>query len=100
MDTYNQPDTNGFFGQYGGAFIPPQLKKPLDILTDEYMKARSDSAFQKDLQILFRTYAHRPSLLYYEKNLTEYAGGAQIYLKREDLNHTGAHKINNARGRH
>jgi tryptophan synthase beta subunit len=98
MDIYNQPDRNGFFGQYGGAFIPEQLKKPLDALTKEYLKVQLDDSFQKELKTLYRTYANRPSLLYYAKNLTEYAGGAKIYLKREDLNHTGAHKINNALG--
>lgn len=98
MDTYNQPDKNGYFGQYGGAFIPEQLKGPLGILTKEYMEARQDVGFQNELKTLYRTYANRPSLLYFAKNLTDYAGGAKIYLKREDLNHTGAHKINNALG--
>ncbi len=98
MDIYNQPDKNGFFGEFGGAFVPEPLKKPLDLLTREYMKARKDKGFQTELQALYRTYANRPSLLYYAKNLTEFAGGAKIYLKREDLNHTGAHKINNTLG--
>lgn len=98
MDIYNQPNNDGFFGEYGGSFVPEQLKKPLEILTDEYAKARGDSQFLSELKVLYRTYANRPSLLYYAKNLTEYAGGAKIYLKREDLNHTGAHKINNALG--
>jgi len=98
MDTYNQPNSNGFFGQYGGAFVPEPLKNSLAALTNEYMKARVDERFKKELQELYKTYANRPSLLYYAKNLTEYAGGAKIYLKREDLNHTGAHKINNALG--
>ena len=95
---YNQPDVNGFFGQFGGAFVPEPLKKPLDILTKEYMKARNDKGFQTEIQTLYSTYANRPSLLYYAKNITEFAGGAKIYLKREDLNHTGAHKINNTLG--
>ena len=98
MNTYSQPNNDGFFGEYGGAFVPEPLKKPLAILTKEYMKARSDVGFQKELQVLYRTYANRPSLLYYAKNLTEFAGGAKIFLKREDLNHTGAHKINNTLG--
>ena len=98
MDIYNQPNNDGFFGQYGGAFVPEQLKKPLQILADEYMKARADSKFQKELESLYKTYANRPSLLYYAKRLTKFVGGAKIYLKREDLNHTGAHKINNALG--
>jgi len=98
MDIYNKPNSEGFFGEYGGAFVPEPLKKPLDILTKEYLNARDDKEFQKELQVLYRTYANRPSLLYYAKNLTEFAGGAKIYLKREDLNHTGAHKINNTLG--
>ena len=98
MDTSNQPDKNGFFGQYGGAFIPEPLKRPLDILEREYVNARKDVNFQTELHTLYRTYANRPSLLYFAKNLTDYAGGAKIYLKREDLNHTGAHKINNTLG--
>jgi tryptophan synthase beta subunit len=98
MNTYNQPDKNGFFGNYGGAFVPDQLKKSLQLLTDEYLKMRDDTEFQNELKDLYRTYANRPSLLYFAKNLTNYAGGAKIYLKREDLNHTGAHKINNTLG--
>ncbi len=98
MDSYNQPDINGFFGEYGGSFVPEQLKKSLQSLTDEYMRARTDTNFKRQLLELYSGYANRPSLLYFAKNLTEYAGGAKIYLKREDLNHTGAHKINNALG--
>lgn len=98
MDSYNQPNSEGFFGNFGGAFVPPQLKQSLATLTQEYSKAKDDPAFQNELRTLYRTYANRPSLLYYANNLTRYAGGAHIYLKREDLNHTGAHKINNALG--
>lgn len=98
MDSYNQPDNNGFFGDFGGAFVPPQLKESLVKLADEYDKARKEPEFQNELRMLYRTYANRPSLLYFAKNLTSYAGGARIYLKREDLNHTGAHKINNTLG--
>lgn len=98
MNTYSQPDKNGFFGEFGGSFIPPQLKKPLDALASEYRSAKKDPIFQQELRTLYATYANRPSLLYYAKNLTKYAGGAKIYLKREDLNHTGAHKINNTLG--
>lgn len=98
MNTYNQPDKNGFFGNFGGAFVPPQLEKSLNILAKEYKKAKNDPVFQNELRSLYRTYANRPSLLYFAKNLTAYAGGARIYLKREDLNHTGAHKINNTLG--
>ncbi|MFZ2025817.1 MAG: tryptophan synthase subunit beta [Microgenomates group bacterium] len=98
MDIYNQPDSKGFFGNFGGAFVPPQLEKSLATLTQEYTKAKDDPAFQNELRTLYRTYANRPSLLYFANNLTKYAGGARIYLKREDLNHTGAHKINNTLG--
>jgi len=98
MNAYNQPDTNGFFGEFGGAFVPDQLKKSLQLLTDEYMNMRDDIEFKKELGNLYKTYANRPSLLYFAKNLTKYAGAAKIYLKREDLNHTGAHKINNTLG--
>lgn len=98
MNTYNQPDKSGFFGNYGGAFVPDQLKQSLQLLTDEYLKMRDNTEFQNELNDLYRTYANRPSLLYFAKNLTNYAGGAKIYLKREDLNHTGAHKINNTLG--
>jgi len=98
MDTYNQPSKDGFFGPYGGAFVPEQLKLSLEILTKEYMKVRKDAKFLAELQMLYKNYANRPSLLYYAKRLTDFVGGAKIYLKREDLNHTGAHKINNALG--
>lgn len=98
MNTYNQPDKNGFFGNFGGAFVPPQLEKSLNVLAEEYKKAKNDPVFQNELRSLYRTYANRPSLLYFAKNLTAYAGGARIYMKREDLNHTGAHKINNTLG--
>ncbi|MFH0773775.1 MAG: tryptophan synthase subunit beta [bacterium] len=98
MNHYNQPNTDGFFGEYGGSFVPEPLKKPLDTLVKEYMKARTDMDFLGELQALYKTYANRPSLLYFAKNLTQFVGGAKIYLKREDLNHTGAHKINNTLG--
>lgn len=98
MDAYNQPDNKGFFGNFGGAFVPPQLEGSLTALAREYLKVRNEPEFQKELGTLYRTYANRPSLLYFAKNLTKYAGGARIYLKREDLNHTGAHKINNTLG--
>jgi tryptophan synthase beta subunit len=98
MNAYNQPDKNGFFGEFGGSFIPPQLKKSLDTLSREYQLAKKDTQFQSELRTLYATYANRPSVLYFAKNLTKYANGAKIYLKREDLNHTGAHKINNALG--
>lgn len=98
MDTYNQPNSEGFFGNFGGAFVPPQLKESLVKLANEYYSARNEPKFQNELRNLYSTYANRPSMLYLAKNLTRYAGGARIYLKREDLNHTGAHKINNTLG--
>ncbi|MFZ2206381.1 MAG: tryptophan synthase subunit beta [Microgenomates group bacterium] len=98
MNAYSQPNNNGFFGEFGGAFVPDQLKQSLQSLTDEYLKMRDDIVFQKELRHLYKTYANRPSLLYFAKNLTRHASGAKIYLKREDLNHTGAHKINNTLG--
>jgi tryptophan synthase beta subunit len=98
MTTYIQPDQNGYFGEYGGSFVPPQLQNPLEQLTNEYTQAKKDPQFTTELKRLYREYANRPSLLYYAKNLTEQTGGAKIYLKREDLNHTGAHKINNTIG--
>ncbi len=98
MNIYNQPNNEGFFGNFGGAFVPDQLKQSLEILTNEYLKMRDDATFQNELSELYRTYANRPSLLYFAKNLTKISGGAKIYLKREDLNHTGAHKINNTLG--
>jgi tryptophan synthase beta chain len=92
------PDAAGRFGPYGGRYVPETLTKALDQLTAEYEKASSDSAFQAELNDLLKNYVGRPSPLYLAKRLTAHCGGAQLWFKREDLNHTGAHKINNAMG--
>ncbi|HRI05094.1 MAG TPA: tryptophan synthase subunit beta [Pyrinomonadaceae bacterium] len=93
-----EPDENGYFGEYGGRFVPETLVAPLDELTAAYYGVRDDGAFQAEFQDLLKNYVGRPSPLYYAKRLSETLGGAKIYLKREDLNHTGAHKINNCIG--
>lgn len=95
---YNLPTKDGFFGEFGGRFVPPSLEKVLVNLTDSFNKYIHDPQFIKELNILYKEYANRPSNLYFASRLTKLAGGAKIYLKREDLNHTGAHKINNALG--
>jgi tryptophan synthase beta chain len=96
--TSQVPDTVGRFGAFGGRYVPETLIRALDELAVEYDKARLDPAFQSELADLFKNYVGRPSPLYFAKRLTEQCGGAQIWLKREDLNHTGAHKINNTLG--
>ena len=88
----------GRFGIFGGQYVPETLMNEIHDLTESYERYKEDSEFQKELGILLNTYAGRPSSLYYAKRMTEDLGGARIYLKREDLNHTGAHKINNALG--
>ena len=92
------PDSRGRFGDFGGRFVPETLTRALDQLAEEYDKAKHDHEFQRELTELLRTFVGRPSPLYFAKRLTEIGGGAQIWLKREDLNHTGAHKINNTVG--
>ena len=92
------PDAGGHFGPYGGRFVPEVLMAPLEELERAYAEARVDAAFQAQLADLLANYAGRPTPLYYAKRLSETLGGAKIYLKREDLLHTGAHKINNAIG--
>jgi len=92
------PDATGHYGPYGGMFVPETLMAPLHELTAEYEKARADASFQMELKFLLEEYAGRPTPLYYADRMTERLGGAKIYLKREDLLHTGAHKINNALG--
>lgn len=94
----NLPDENGYYGEFGGSFVPPQLVEPLKEIEREYLKAKDDPTFQKEYRDLLKNYVGRPSPLYFAKNLTEKLGGAKIYLKREDLNHTGAHKINHCLG--
>src|SRR5688572_22221426 len=96
--TFDHPDAGGHWGPYGGRFVPETLVAPLDELLESYQVARCDEQFQKELDDLLRTYSGRPTPLFHARRLTEFAGGAQIYLKREDLSHTGSHKINNALG--
>ena len=92
------PDANGRFGRFGGRFVPETLMAPLLDLEKAYAAARRDRAFQSRLKGLLKDYAGRPTPLFFAERLTEHAGGARIYLKREDLCHTGAHKINNVLG--
>lgn len=89
---------NSHYGIYGGQYVAETLMPTLHALEEEYLRARQDPAFQRELAELLTDYVGRESPLYFAKRLTEYAGGARIYLKREDLNHTGAHKINNTIG--
>jgi len=93
-----QPDALGHWGRYGGRFVPETLMAPLEELTAAYAAVRADETFQKELDGLLQDYAGRPTPLFLARRLTEHAGGARIYLKREDLLHTGAHKINNTLG--
>src|SRR5690349_23451288 len=93
-----QPDAGGHFGAYGGRYVPEVLMSPLEDLERSFCEAREDPVFQAELDVLLRTYAGRPTPLYYAKRLSEQLGGARIYIKREDLLHTGAHKINNCLG--
>jgi tryptophan synthase beta chain len=92
------PDESGHFGPYGGKFVPETLMPALDELEDAYLRARGDADFRAELEYLQRTFVGRPTPLTYASRLSKHLGGAQIYLKREDLAHTGAHKINNALG--
>jgi tryptophan synthase beta chain len=96
--TKSEPDERGHWGEFGGRYVPETLVAPLDELTNEFMRAREDPNFWGELNQLLRDYCGRPTPLFHARRLTAYAGGAQIYLKREDLLHTGAHKINNAIG--
>jgi tryptophan synthase beta chain len=89
---------NGYFGEYGGSYVPPELQKVLDILAETFEKVKEDPAFNKELDYYLKNYVGRPNPLYFAEKLTRRFGGAKIYLKREDLNHTGAHKINNTIG--
>src|SRR3954454_5130528 len=92
------PDAHGRFGPYGGRYVPETLMHPLQQLEEEYFRAQTDPQFQKELQYYLREFCGRPTPLYFAERLTRELGGAKIYLKREDLLHTGAHKINNAVG--
>ena len=88
------PDENGFFGKYGGSFIPPVLEKPFAEIQEAYKKLKNSPEFIEELKYVRKHYQGRPTPISYAKNLTELCGGAKIYLKREDLNHSGAHKLN------
>src|SRR5579859_6479573 len=92
------PDAQGHFGPYGGRYVPETLMHPLQELEAEYFRSQQDPAFQRELQYYLREFCGRPTPLYFAERLTRDLGGAKIYLKREDLLHTGAHKINNAMG--
>ncbi|MBC1903592.1 tryptophan synthase subunit beta [Listeria innocua] len=96
--TYQAPDENGFYGKFGGRFVPETLMKAVKELDEAYRASKTDAAFQKELNYYLKEYVGRETPLYFAEQLTAYAGGAKIYLKREDLNHTGAHKINNTIG--
>lgn len=98
MKTYTLPNEKGHFGIFGGRFVPETLMKAVLELEAAYEDAKKDPAFQAEIDGLLAEYVGRETPLYFARNLTQHAGGAQIYLKREDLNHTGAHKINNAIG--
>ena len=96
--SYNYPDKRGYFGDYGGRFVPETLMHALVELDDLYRDAKRDMKFKKEFIAMLRTYAGRPTPLTFANRLTEYYGKGKIYLKREDLCHTGAHKINNTVG--
>lgn len=96
--TYQQPNKDGFFGEYGGRFVPETLMTAVLELEQTYRTAKEDPEFQAEFEELLVQYVGRENPLYFAKRLTDYCGGAKIYLKREDLNHTGAHKINNSLG--
>ena len=98
MNQYALPDDRGHFGPYGGMFVAETLMQPLTELREAYERYRDDPSFQAEFMDDLRLYVGRPSPLYPAQRLTETWGGARIYLKREDLNHTGAHKINNTIG--
>ncbi|MBF2520234.1 tryptophan synthase subunit beta [Listeria marthii] len=96
--TYQAPDENGFYGKFGGRFVPETLMKAVKELDEAYRASKTDPAFQEELNYYLKEYVGRETPLYFAEQLTAHAGGAKIYLKREDLNHTGAHKINNTIG--
>ncbi|MCG8585869.1 MAG: tryptophan synthase subunit beta [Pirellulales bacterium] len=96
--TSQVPDAAGRYGEFGGRYVPETLTYALNQLDEQYREAKEDKQFQAELADLWKNYVGRPSPLYYAKRLSEQTGGAQIWLKREDLNHTGAHKINNTLG--
>ncbi|XOB60613.1 tryptophan synthase subunit beta [Campylobacterota bacterium DY0563] len=90
----NYPDGNGYFGKFGGSFIPPVLEEPFAKINEEYKKLKNDPKFIEELKYVRKHYQGRPTPISFAKNLTKFCGGAKIYLKREDLNHSGAHKLN------
>ena len=94
----NLPDAQGHFGPYGGRYVPETLMHPLQELEAEYFRAQHDREFQRELSYYLKEFVGRPTPLYFAERLTKELGGAKIYLKREDLNHTGSHKLNNAIG--
>ncbi len=96
--TDNMPDNKGYFGEYGGQILPPEMQAIMNEIDMAYEEIRQTKEFQQELAELYAKYVGRPSPIFHAKRLTEQAGGAQIYLKREDLNHTGAHKINHCLG--
>ncbi len=98
MQNFPLPDARGRFGRFGGRYVPETLIPALEELNTAYQEAKADPIFMAEFERILREFVGRPSLLYFAKNLTERLGGAKIYLKREDLNHTGAHKINNTIG--
>lgn len=98
LNAFQLPDGKGYFGGYGGSFVPPQLQEVLDEITAAYLQLREDEGFLEELGSLYNHYVGRPSPIFYARSLSEKMGGAQIYMKREDLNHTGAHKINHCLG--
>ncbi len=98
MITRRDPDARGYFGEFGGRFVPETLVEPVETLERAYYAARDDVSFHLELDRLLKHYVGRPTPTWEAARLTESAGGARIFLKREDLTHTGAHKINNALG--
>lgn len=94
----SHPDENGFFGKYGGAYIPPQLEEAFKEINEAYDKLSKSYDFLSELSAIRKHYQGRPTPVYYAKNMSEYCGGGRIYFKREDLNHTGAHKLNHCMG--
>lgn len=97
-DFLPMPDENGYFGEYGGQQLPPELKAIMDDINNAYLEIKDTDAFKNELADLMTHFVGRPSPIYHAKNLSKQCGGAQIYFKREDLNHTGAHKINHCLG--
>ncbi|MEJ7554832.1 MAG: tryptophan synthase subunit beta [Aquificaceae bacterium] len=98
QEIYTLPDEKGYFEEFGGRFVPETLMYALEELTDAYLKLKEDPSFWEELNHYLKDFAGRPTPLYFAKRLTDYVGGAKIYIKREDLLHTGAHKINNTLG--